>query len=86
VTLAASVALNLALVGLVVYLVRQAAGERATLLQRIQAPEAAVAAHHREERPRHAATVIALGDDEAMIGAAGQGLPRAEDFDAEGDE
>lgn len=57
--------------------------ERATLLQRIQAPEAAVAAHDREERPRRPATVIALGDDEAMIDATGQGLPRAEDYDPE---
>lgn len=46
--------------------------ERATLLQRIQAPERAVAEHERRERPKlegkkTRARVIAADNDEAMI-------------------
>jgi hypothetical protein len=47
------------------------ARERATLLQRIQAPERAVAEHARSQRPkgRKPAQVIAADDDEAMARA-----------------
>ncbi|HZN10474.1 MAG TPA: hypothetical protein VFC61_02285 [Blastocatellia bacterium] len=60
----------------IVYLLRQGAIrekewalERGALLQRIQAPEAAVAEHAGRDRPRKPARVIALNDDAAMLKA-----------------
>lgn len=44
------------------------AKERATLMQRVQAPERAVAEHSKAEK-RPAARVIAVDDDEAMVAA-----------------
>lgn len=60
------------LIAALVYEKRHAARERAELLQRIQAPEAAVAAHDRDVRPRVPARVVAPGDDAGMIAAAAE--------------
>ena len=58
--------LVLALFLFIVWRERQWARERADLLQRIQAPARAVAAHEREEEVSGPVPVIGLDDDEAM--------------------